>query len=485
MNKKRIIFFLAFFSIFFLIGVYFLFFNIFQSTKTIEAGSADNVSGWAWSENIGWISFNCNSLVDTNGDGVGDQALKVCDGGSNKNKICNSGFPEAVTCPGASCVNACNVVNYGVNINADGTFSGYAWSENIGWIKFDPVGPYPTCPISTCPTGSPNYSARVDLGTGKVTGWARVCAAAPDPSTCGGGVGANLNAGGWDGWILLGPIVKGSTDYGVSINKSTGDFSGWAWSDMVIGWINFQGGTYGVKTSFPFNQKPIASGLDEIENRCAWGTSPQVAKGLAITLKWTYFDEDGDPQTAYEIWLDDDSNFTGAKFNYKVEPSASTAYNLNLTHDLEGDWLFSLNWNTTYYWKVKVRDEQGAWSDWSDVAQFTTPLHASPYINFSWNPTKPTVDELVQFTDLSECYDSSGNVVACTGIGPCGTAWCWTFQDGSPSSSIEQNPTTSFSSMGSKIITLRVTDSDGYSCSDSKTVQITLPLPEWEEISPF
>jgi len=24
-----------------------------------EAGTADNVSGWAWAENIGWITFNC------------------------------------------------------------------------------------------------------------------------------------------------------------------------------------------------------------------------------------------------------------------------------------------------------------------------------------------------------------------------------------------------------------------------------------------
>jgi peptidoglycan/LPS O-acetylase OafA/YrhL len=24
-----------------------------------SAGTGDNVSGWSWSENIGWISFNC------------------------------------------------------------------------------------------------------------------------------------------------------------------------------------------------------------------------------------------------------------------------------------------------------------------------------------------------------------------------------------------------------------------------------------------
>ena len=29
---------------------------------SVKAGADDNVSGFAWSENIGWISFNCTNL---------------------------------------------------------------------------------------------------------------------------------------------------------------------------------------------------------------------------------------------------------------------------------------------------------------------------------------------------------------------------------------------------------------------------------------
>jgi len=77
----------------------FLSFGLFAFIQ-VEADENDNVWGWAWSENIGWISFNG--------------------------------------------------VNYGVNIDpASGDFSGYAWSENIGWIKFDPAGPYPNPPINS------------------------------------------------------------------------------------------------------------------------------------------------------------------------------------------------------------------------------------------------------------------------------------------------------------------------------------------------
>jgi len=103
MNKK--------FSIFLTIS--FLVFLI--SGKTI-AGTGDNVSGWAWSENVGWISFNCYN--DYNGDG----ALE----------------------------DHCSSSNYGVRINpSTKVFSGYTWSENIGWITFN-ESELSECPVSPC-----------------------------------------------------------------------------------------------------------------------------------------------------------------------------------------------------------------------------------------------------------------------------------------------------------------------------------------------
>ena len=177
MLKKRVFYRnIKFFLLFFIIVLIFFVFG------KIKAGSEDNVSGWAWSENIGWISFNCT----------------------------NEG--------------TCGTVDYGVNINdSTGVFSGYAWSENIGWIDFSPVGPYPE---------TPNYSACLDLpgsgqtcdgvGDNKTSGWARV-----------------LNAqDGWDGWIKLKGIAQDDSPYVVFRNDSN-ELEGWAWSDMVVGWISF------------------------------------------------------------------------------------------------------------------------------------------------------------------------------------------------------------------------------------------------------
>jgi len=89
MLKKKIFFRnIKFFLLIFIIALSFFVF------EKIKAGSADNVSGWAWSENVGWISFN-----------------NITGGGP---------------------------VDYGVNVDAlTGDFSGYAWSENVGWISFE------------------------------------------------------------------------------------------------------------------------------------------------------------------------------------------------------------------------------------------------------------------------------------------------------------------------------------------------------------
>jgi len=72
--------------------------------------SADGIlSGWAWSENFGWISFNCKT------------------GGDDPINICCSQEPPPEFCS-----------DYSVTVaTSTGEFDGYAWSGNIGWISFN------------------------------------------------------------------------------------------------------------------------------------------------------------------------------------------------------------------------------------------------------------------------------------------------------------------------------------------------------------
>ena len=142
----------------------------------VEAAATDNVSGYAWSENIGWISMNSLDVPAS---------------------------PD-----------------YGVTVNTLGTISGYAWSEHVGWISFDRGD------LSGCPSGS--CVAQLNRATGVVTGWARALSA----------VAAGVNSGGWDGWISLSGTALDGAPYGVAVDNSC-DWSGWAWGSSVVGWIDF------------------------------------------------------------------------------------------------------------------------------------------------------------------------------------------------------------------------------------------------------
>jgi len=106
----------------------------------------------------------------------------------------------------------------------------YAWSENIGWLNFQP-----------------RQGPGVHVGSSEVSGfiwsenigWINL-----SPKSYGGVVNdgrGNLSGYAWAenaGWINFDPKVPGDdTDYGVSIDAE-GNFHGWAWGEN-IGWIRF------------------------------------------------------------------------------------------------------------------------------------------------------------------------------------------------------------------------------------------------------
>jgi hypothetical protein len=111
-NKKIIASAVTLFIVFCLIGVWGA--NI--KTDIVQADTATSkLSGYAWSETIGWISFESS----TGGD---------------------------------------------VSIDSVGNLNGYAWSDNIGWVKFGG--------LSSFPASGDNAKLNGD----NLTGWARACA---------------------------------------------------------------------------------------------------------------------------------------------------------------------------------------------------------------------------------------------------------------------------------------------------------------------
>ncbi len=311
----------------------------------VKAGAEHNILGWAWSENIGWISFNNSS------------------GGGG--------------------------VNYGVNVGTNGDLSGHAWSENIGWISFnqaDTGAPPSDDPCGAACIANASPSGQIGKSDVYLSGWARAL---------------SHNAS-WDGWIRF----DHSQANPVKIDDKA-VFKGWAWGGDVVGWLSFNCANYpeGVGSCATSNYKVLILGppvnLSESFYPCSWGTPQQIiaGSGLLVNLSWDYFGGvDG-----YEIWLDNEKNFIAPrKFNHKVEGVPSVSYNLSFLDDDNGDWDASdFGWGKTYYWKVSVKDgNSGQWSEFSDVAQFTiTQAHPYPNTKFSWSPQNPTVDEVVYFTD--------------------------------------------------------------------------------------
>ena len=173
-----------------------LFILVFAVTSFVKIQAAGNATGWPWGgteEQSDGDFYNGLSGWET---GVGWISL-------------NGDNPEV---PGGA--------DYGVTIpSSDGAVTEYAWSENIGWIQFDPSSPYPT--------SNPNFSTK-RVGN-NLEGWARIVAV-KDALAVG-------NSGNWQGWIKMSGIATDSSSYGVQVN-SDNTLSGYGWSDE-LGWINF------------------------------------------------------------------------------------------------------------------------------------------------------------------------------------------------------------------------------------------------------
>ncbi|MCR4275759.1 MAG: hypothetical protein NUV83_03430 [Candidatus Wolfebacteria bacterium] len=182
--------------LFFVIGFY-----INNNSLKIALAANQELGGFAWAARPvpfgtelggpGWISFNC------------------LDGGAG------------------ACVTSDYKVFYS---DVTGWLEGYAWSSNIGWIRFYDFGFYPE---------SPNTMANINLATGAVTGWARACAVFQ--SGCMGALKPDYERGGWDGWIKMAGTATDGSPYGLRFDNISGRFlpNNFAWGSNVIGWINF------------------------------------------------------------------------------------------------------------------------------------------------------------------------------------------------------------------------------------------------------
>jgi len=391
------------------------------SFKKAETGTEHNIQGFAWSENIGWISFNSKNC-DSDSNGLTD---------TGNYSQCSVGQP---------------ISNYGVNISTStGIFSGYAWSERIGWISFN-ESDLTGCPVTPC-------QAKLDISTTTVSGWAKALTDGTD----------------WEGWIRL----RGS-NYGVTWDQTTKELGGYAWADKNIGWISFD------YTVASLNAQPQASSSCQIIDcrgpGCVCNLTNWITyNGLDVDYRINNNSSDPDNDIKTSTW---------SILNWQ-DPYFSCTDNPGTPAVNEG--LCSMRIPSisagNYTVKLRVEDEHGATSTTSHsitvkqdvISDFMCSLNSAG----PWKICqgyRVAEDVLVYFKDMSSSSESATI-----------TSWSWTFEDGTPPSSTSQNPSTKFKKIdrNSGNVTLQITDSAGRTDTTLYHLLITIPLPEWREVPPL
>jgi len=285
--------------------------------------------------------------------------------------------------------------------------------------------------------------------------------------------------------------------YGVELNSSTREFEDWAWGgddtlkEAVVGWISFNcknqnvcaTSDYKVMTSFSINRPPTAVNLSVTPPD---STYCGITDYPPVRLNWEFSDP-GDSQSAYQIQVATSSNFSSLVLDTEIPGLAGQSKTFVIQPPYP-----TLSWNRTYYWRLKVWDSQGTPStDWivyqdntPPPESFTTASHSYPSPNFTPSPQNPTVNEVVTFIDNSTCYLTGGGQDYCTTSAA--TQYQWDFQNvGITDSTYKGNATTTYSTTNPYTVKLTITDELGQTCDTTRGVNVSLPLPEWKEISPF
>ncbi|MCF7820665.1 MAG: hypothetical protein K9M44_04330 [Candidatus Pacebacteria bacterium] len=471
LRKKRQVWGLTIFFVVFLVLLSFLLKPEYFGLKvdTVSGADDDNISGFAKVlDDDSWISFNC----------ISDPFL----GGQN---IFTFTFPMQFSFP------TCDENAYGVNIASDGSFSGYALSDKYGPIDFAPA--------------SPPETLEYNSSTGLVTGYAKIT-----------DLGEN-------GWLRFHEAVGGQPYDPVSIDDYNGDFEGYAYNN-TIGWVSFncenEGGC-GVAEYNVNYYRPLIAGALSAPN---WSIAQACESKLALKaiLRWNFT---GDPQTAYQIIIDDDpvidddevfydtGKITSESTQY-VCPNSGDTCELMLDHTAPG---FSEGYSKSYYWWLKLWDTHDNETEWvqfntnlghqvtdnSDYNNqissnpnltFTTYKHGMPAVYFSWSPQEINMGEAIDFdSDGSGTYsDYRPNYYSVDYYNDCDSASCeylWS-ADGDAVISNPTNATTTitFNSINNNNdrVYLQITDDDDYVCgASSDLLDINLDLPDWRESSGY
>jgi hypothetical protein len=138
---------------------------------------------------------------------------------------------------------------------------------------------------------------------------------------------------------------------------------------------------------------------------------------LTPTLESSGFSDPdvGDTHAASRWQLDDDSDFSSLVWDYEDMDSDRISHAVPVG---------TLLYDTTYYWRVRYQDSQGAWSEWSASRSFTTTSTASglsPVFRF-YSPVYATYFYTMDVAEWDDLIDNHADLWTYEGIAYCAFA---------------------------------------------------------------
>ena len=494
---------------------------VYKNNDRAQAASGDNVSGFAWSENFGWISFN-STECDIDGNGFID----------------GNGIDDDLDCGGDN--SSTLIVDYGAKVDvATGQMSGFAWSPNIGWIYFGDSNNIPEALLAEAPTiagytkewpiihkGSTIAEQLNPIKT--VTGWAKILTLEND------------------GWMkMMGASIPGGDPYGVAIDMDTGFFSGWSWNatstyGVGAGWVSYNSDNCDIDGNGFIDGNGIDDDLDcggdnaatpiiDYKVKSNFNTPPSVPvsslsapnwgpvqaclyEARQALLRWDNKDVDSGAEIiAYQLILTDNDGGSSS-FNSGICTGLNTCtgvcdstkckldtnalcFTNNLGTGSQCQYILDssdLEYGTLYSWQVKVWDDWGASSGLIPGPDFITYLHEFPNVG---NPAdylgRVSQDEQIKFNATSSYYTFANPNTSPTTCDETNCLWNWTFEVGGnpdanttfapPTTFASSSPIVVFSTENTRDVYVAVTDSDLYTCTSMAVVEVNKKLPSWIE----
>ena len=311
-------------------AIVFLIFFALGTALKVRAGEGQSSRGFIWGGSEDSELGLSNGVKDGNDTGAGAIVVNSvnCDtdgDGKSNGAAANSYCPAVGTA----------MADYGVDIPPSGALSGYAWSENLGWIDFGnnciednsagdsnptsgvcvPADLKKYCAAScTPPSGG---TGGVSRSGNNLVGWARIVGIAQES--------VSGNSGGWKGWIKMNGTAKNGASYGIQIDSSSNP-------EKII---------------------PCSGGIS-----CAWNgendDDPAVSTNIANGLGWFDFSNVTiEKAKTLKICVNSCSsgeNITGIVKSIALNDpiSLKACYNTSsLCNDNNGDFTDSAIWNET------------------------------------------------------------------------------------------------------------------------------------------